>query len=388
MPLPLPAGIRSRHVDNGNGLVMHLLEAGYETADRPCVILLHGFPELAYTWRRIMPPLAAAGYHVVAPDQRGYGLTTGWDNRYEADLGRYRPLNLVRDVIGLLQALGRRSAAAIVGHDFGSPVAAYCALIRPDLFRSAVLMSAPFAGPPAFPFNTADGGTQSQNRSGGPNLHAGLDALDPPRKHYQWYNGTPQANADMLHCSQGLHAFLRAYFHYKSADWAGNTPEPLRSAEPRELARMPHYYIMERDRTMAETVAPHMPDAARIAACTWLPDEELRVYTESFARTGFQGGLHWYRASAQPGTQAELRLYAGRTLDVPACFMTGSADWGTYQSPGSFERMRDGHSCTRLLGCHFIDGAGHWVQQEQAEAVGQHLLAFLQSPEVRDAGQA
>ncbi len=152
----LPPGIRSRFVNDVNGLTMHVLEAGFEDQDRPCVLLLHGFPELAYSWRKVMLPLAAAGFHAIAPDQRGYGRTTGWDGDYDGDLGFFRFLNLVRDALGLVSAFGCRSVAAVVGHDFGSPVAAWCSLVRPDVFRSVVLMSAPFAGPPNLPFNTAN----------------------------------------------------------------------------------------------------------------------------------------------------------------------------------------------------------------------------------------
>ena len=152
----LPSGIRSRVVTNINGLTMHVLEAGFETNGRACILLLHGFPELAYSWRKVMLPLAAAGYHVVAPDQRGYGRTTGWDNAYDGDLDSFRIPNLVRDALGLVSALGYRTVAAVIGHDFGSPVAAYCTVIRPDVFRSVALMSAPFGGPPPLPFNTAN----------------------------------------------------------------------------------------------------------------------------------------------------------------------------------------------------------------------------------------
>ena len=122
----LPAGIRSRFVDGINGLRMHILEAGFEARGRPLVLLLHGFPELAYSWRKVMLPLASAGCHVVAPDQRGYGRTTGWDGDYDGDLASFRMLNIVRDALGLVAALGYRSVAAVVGHDFGSPVAAHC----------------------------------------------------------------------------------------------------------------------------------------------------------------------------------------------------------------------------------------------------------------------
>src|SRR5438132_12768980 len=114
---------------------MHMLEAGFEARGRPCLLLLHGFPDLAFSWRKLMTPLAALGYHVIATDQRGYGRTTGWDGAYDGDLGAFGMLNLARDATALVFALGHRSAASVVGHDFGSPVAAWCALLRPEVFR-------------------------------------------------------------------------------------------------------------------------------------------------------------------------------------------------------------------------------------------------------------
>src|SRR5882672_2312704 len=149
----LPPGIRSRFVDGINGLRVHALEAGFETPGRPCVLLLHGFPEIAYSWRKVMLPLAEAGYHVVAPDLRGYGRTTGGTADYDGDLASCRTMNLIRDAVGLVFALGQRAVAAVVGHDFGASVTAWCALVRPDIFRSMAIMSAPFAGPPAVPFD-------------------------------------------------------------------------------------------------------------------------------------------------------------------------------------------------------------------------------------------
>jgi len=367
----LPAGIRARFVAGINGLTMHMLEAGFETPGRPCLLLLHGFPELAYSWRKVMLPLAAAGYHVVAPDQRGYGRTIGWDADYDGDLASARMMNLVRDAMGLVYALGYRSVASVIGHDFGSPVAAYCALIRPDVFRSVALMSAPFGGVSALPFDT-DGKPAAR----GPDIHAALAALDRPRKHYQWYYSTRAANGDMWHAPQGVHDFLRAYYHHKSADWTDNKPYPLAGWTAAELAKMPTYYIMDAGQTMPETVAAVMPSQAEIAANAWLPDRELAVYAGEYERTGFQGGLQWYRIRTDGRYATELEVFAGRTIDVPSVFIAGSSDWGVYQVPGSVERMQ-GTACTRMLGCHLVEGAGHWVQQEQPEKVSSLLLDFL-----------
>ena len=308
----LDAGIRSRFVEAINGLTIHILEAGWPTdaerphrQDRPCLLLLHGFPELAYSWRKVMPLLADAGYHVVAPDQRGYGRTIGWDPDYDGDLLAYGMLNLVRDALGLVVALGRDSVAGVIGHDFGSPVAAYSALIRPDVFRSAVMMSGPFGGPPALPA----GEYRGSGAAGSAAIQHDLAALPVPRKHYQAYYCTRPANADMINAPQGLHDFLRGYYHMKSADWKQNQPHPLEAWTATELASLPNYYVMQLGDDMPATVARDMPSAAEIAACEWLPDDELAVYAEEYARNGFQGGLQWYRGTRhEPATRAAAAL--------------------------------------------------------------------------------
>ena len=369
---PLPDGIRTRAVPGINGLSMHVLEAG--EPGRPCLLLLHGFPELAYSWRKVMLPLAAAGYHVIAPDQRGYGNTTGWDPNYDGDLGSFRMLNLARDALGLVAAYGIRSVAAVIGHDFGSSVAGWCALLRPDVFRSVVFMSAPFSGPPAMPFDTIAHPPQPAT---GPTIHAALAALARPRKHYHWYYSTRTANADMRHCPQGVHDFLRAYYHHKSADWANNKPHILTGWTATELAKLPTYYVMDLRETMAETVAHEMPTPAEIDANIWLPDAELRVYSDAYARNGFQGGLQWYRCRTVGRFDAEHQVFSGRTIDIPAAFIAGAADWGVRQTPGALQAMET-RACTKYLGTHLIGGAGHWVQQEEPAAVTRHLLDFLQ----------
>ena len=144
-------------------------------------------------------------------------------------------LNVVKDALALVFALGHRSVAAVIGHDFGSPVAAFCALARPDVFRSVVMMSAPFAGPPSLPFAGASGPANAAT--------APLEVLDElatlarPRKHYHWYYSTREANANMQHAAQGIHAFLRAYYHHKSADWRGNQPFKLAAGAPANWRR-------------------------------------------------------------------------------------------------------------------------------------------------------
>jgi pimeloyl-ACP methyl ester carboxylesterase len=218
-------------------------------------------------------------------------------------------------------------------------VAAWCALVHPDVFRSVVLMSAPFAGPPALPLSTAETADAGRDSRAIPpvSIHDALAALTPPRKHYHWYYSTREANGNMRDCPQGIHAFLRAYFHYKSADWKQNRPHPLLAWTAEELAKLPTHYIMERDKGLAETVAPEMPSAAAIAACRWLPDDEWRVYGTEFGRTGFQG---------------------------------------VHQRSGDVEAMQ-ARACTQLRGCHLVEEAGHWVQQEQPAQVSELLLRFL-----------
>ncbi|RTL66362.1 MAG: alpha/beta hydrolase [Hyphomicrobiales bacterium] len=353
---------------------MHILEAG--APDKPLLLLLHGFPELAYSWRHVMQPLAELGYHVVAPDQRGYGRTTGWRADFDQDLRSFSLLRLAADAVALVQALGRDHAAAIIGHDFGSPVSAWAALTRPDVFRSVVLMSAPFAGAPPSASAQSEDAKPVSLHAAHDAVAAGLAALARPRKHYQWYYATRQANADMLHAPQGLHAFLRAYFHFKSADYAGNAPFRLQDASPEQLALMPAYYIMDLAHTMAEAVAPFAPPAHEAAQCAWLTESELAVYAEEFARTGFQGGLNWYRTRFESDIAADFNLYAGRTIDVPSMFIAGRSDWGVYQVPGAFEAMQT-RACTNMRGCHLIEGAGHWVMQEKPSEVVSRLATFL-----------
>ena len=369
----LPSQIRSNVCKGVNGLDIHYLEAGFEGKNKPLIVLLHGFPELSYSWRKIILPLSESGYHVVAPDQRGFGATTGWDNSYVSDLSSYYQVNLVRDILGFVSALGYAKVASIIGHDSGAAVAGWSALIRPDIYNSVVLMT-PFAGASVLPIDTSK--KLSIYKDPVDTISEDLAALPRARKHYQHYYRTRMANSDITNSEDGLASFIRAYYHHKSADWENNDPFPLASWTAEELAKMPTYYIMDLNDTMAEAVAKHMPTSQEIASCKWLSEDELQVYVSEYGRTGFQGGLNWYRSGGSEGNKRALELFSGMKMQVPAMFVAGRQDWGIYQKPGAIDRMKE-EVCTSMDNMHLVDNAGHWVQQEQPEAVLNHLVSFL-----------
>ncbi|KAL8716328.1 MAG: hypothetical protein Q9220_000233 [cf. Caloplaca sp. 1 TL-2023] len=372
-PLPSLSGLKERQVTSvASDLSYHIIEAG--KSDSPLLLLLHGFPELAYSWRKIMPSIAAAGYHVVAFDQRGYGRTTGWDTRpfHDVALSTFAPLNLVRDAIVLVNALGYNEVNCVVGHDFGCVPASLCALVRPDMFKRVVLMGHPFFGTPSLPREAATSYGEPQS-----DLHEQLAKLPQPKKHYRWYYSTPSAAAEMSP-PESLKSFLHGYFHLKSAD-AYNSPQPISAMTAEELDRLPPYYIMPLHLGMRDTVTQAMTSQEQQnmhSACQrWLPDSDLQVYVDEFARTGFQGGLNWYRVSTDPALQKDLDVFAGKKMEVPCLYLVGTKDWLLHQTPNPIERMRE--ACTQFHGPVMVEGAGHWVQQEQPERVAEEVLRFL-----------
>ena len=265
--------IKSDKVEISTGLNVHYLEASknnYNVSEKPTALLLHGFPELSFSWRKIIPVLAKEGFRVIAPDMRGYGLTTGGNKHYSEDISEYRLLSLATDILSLLSALKIKKIDLLVGHDAGSSVAGLSALIRPDIFKSVAMMSAPYTGAPKIESNLLYEDP----------IHKDLENLNPPRKHYQWYYSTPEANADMHLDKRSLHKFLRAYYHMKSADWKENNPYELGKWTAQNLAKMPEYYIMKLDHTMVEAVMSEFPKNNSYE--NWLNDIELEVYTNSF----------------------------------------------------------------------------------------------------------
>jgi pimeloyl-ACP methyl ester carboxylesterase len=375
-PLPLPQGITEDYIDctSSCGLNFHILKAG--SPKNPLILFCHGFPELAYSWRKIMPSIASKGYYCIAMDQRGYGRTTGWDQKpfHEVDLNEYTITNLVRDLVCLVYGLGFNSVHTIIGHDFGGVSSAATALMRPDIFKSTIQMSHPYHAPPVPP---------SKDQKPKLDIQAELAKLDPPRKHYKWYNSTPPAASHWDNPQQGLETYLRGYFHLKSATWSQNNPHPLAEWSAAALEEMPEYYIMRQSDSFPETVTRNMQGQDLHATEPWLSPESLGVYVSEWRRTGFQGALNWYRAqtASTPQSKKDLFLFSGKRIEVPVAFVSGKQDWGNYQQPGALESYEDEGSvrsgCYR--GATLIDKAGHWVQQEQPEEVVEAIGKFLET---------
>ncbi|GAB7362838.1 hypothetical protein MBLNU230_g3141t1 [Neophaeotheca triangularis] len=376
-PLPLPEGITEKYVDCSSscGLNFHILTAG--EPGNPLILFCHGYPELAFSWRKILPSIAKSGYYCVAMDQRGYGRTTGWPKQpfHEVDLLQYTLTNLVRDLVCLVYNLGYTSVYCIVGHDFGAVSSATAALMRPDMFKATVQMSHPHHAP-----ETPASNNEPRKRKR--DIQTELANLSPPRKHYKWYNSTPPAAYDWDNPPQNLTNFLRGYFHLKSGDWQHNKPRPLTEWSGKQLEQMPEYYIMPLASTMPEVVQTKMATEDATKTHPWLSESDLAVYVQEWSRTGFQGALNWYRArtvSQPPEVVRDLLLFAGRRLEVPVVFISGSRDWGNFQQPGALEGYEGDKvvapGCFR--GVKMVEGAGHWVQQEKPGEVVAELLGFL-----------
>jgi pimeloyl-ACP methyl ester carboxylesterase len=317
------AGINHRFVET-NGIRMHVAEAG----EGPLVILCHGFPECWYSWRHQLPALAAAGYHAVAPDQRGYGET----DRPEP-IEAYHILHLTADMVGLVHALGE-ARAIIVGHDWGAPVAWHCALLRPDLFTGVALMSVPYI----------------QRSWSDPRPTEMMRLLAGEQQFYQLYFQEPgKAEAEL---EADVRVSLATFLYSASGD-----PPPERRW--RFLFGKSERFLDSG--TVPETLPP------------WLTEQDLDVFTAAFEHSGFRGGLNWYRNLDR--LWELTRCLCGAQLRQPSLFIAGVLDGVITMYRLAFDALED--TVPNLRRKVLLPDAGHWIQQERPAEVNRLLIEFL-----------
>ena len=313
-----------------NSIRMHIAECG----TGPLVVLCHGFPESWYSWRHQLPALAEAGFHGVAPDMRGYGQT---DRPEEID--QYTLLHLVGDMVGLLDALGAEKAV-IAGHDWGAPVAWHSALLRPDRFRGVIGLSVPFI--PRRPARPTTLMPQSDNAF-----------------FYQLYFQAPGiAEAEF---ERDVPRSIRSLLYSASGD-----------APPREDGgtRLGEVGMVPRHRGFLS----HMVNPASLPP--WLTDADINFYVQEFMRTGFRGGLNWYRNIDR--NWELFAPFADACVGVPALYIAGDRDLvvafrGVNQIIAKLKQF-----VPQLRGTLMLPGCGHWTQQERVREVNDAMIGFLQ----------
>jgi pimeloyl-ACP methyl ester carboxylesterase len=304
-----------------NSIQMHIAEAG----EGPLVILCHGFPESWYSWRHQLPALADAGYHAVAPDQRGYGQTDAPE-----PIEQYSQPHLVGDIVGLVSALGADSAV-IAGHDWGAPVAWNAAMWRPDVFRAVIALSVP----------ASDRGPMRPTAS--------LKQAFGDEFFYMLYFQTPGVAEHEL--QKDVRRSLRMFLHSAS----GSGPE-------RAFRRLPK----------GADFLDQLEDTEKLPG--WLTEEDLEYFTQEFVRKGFRGGLNWYRNIDR--TWELSAAFQGKRIEQPALFISGDRDL-IRGNPGYEAQMRA--IVPDLRGIVILPGIGHWTQQEAPDAVNRALVDFLRS---------
>ncbi len=307
-----------------NGIKMHIAEAG----KGPLVVMCHGWPESWYSWRHQIVALAEAGFHAVAPDQRGYGQTDRPD-----PIDQYTQFHMVGDIVGLVAALGEETAV-IAGHDWGAPVAWNSAMMRPDIFRAVIGMSVPFGG--------ARGVMRPTSM---------MKAAYGDNFFYILYFQTPGVAEHEF--QRDVRRSLRTVLYSASGD------APVRAPEPRP-------------KTIAFLDA--MTDPATLPP--WLTEADLDYFTGEFERTGFRGGLNWYRNIDRNWDL--VGPWAGKKIEQPALFIAGDRD-GVITMSGGRDAVVAGleKNVTDLKGVILLPGAGHWTQQERPAEVNAAMIAFL-----------
>jgi pimeloyl-ACP methyl ester carboxylesterase len=318
-----------------NGLKMHIAEQG----SGPLVILCHGFPESWYSWRHQLQALAEAGFHAVAPDMRGYG-----DTQRPAQIEQYSLFHLVGDMVGLLDALGQASAV-IAGHDWGAPVAWHAALMRPDRFRAVIGLSVPY-------------------RPRGSVMPTSVMPRTDEASFYQLYFQEPGVAEKELEAD--VRSSLRRILYSGSGDVPRRNPgaTPTGGA-PTGVGMVPR----------TGGFLTRMPVAEKLPA--WLGETDVDFYAEQFKRSGFRGGLNWYRNIDR--NWELMSPFAGAPVIVPALYMAGDLDLVV-----SFPRMKEviadlARYIPKLRSTIMLPGCGHWTQQERPAEVNAAMIDFLRS---------
>jgi pimeloyl-ACP methyl ester carboxylesterase len=320
--------VRHRTVET-NGIRMHVAEQG----DGPLVLLCHGFPESWYSWRHQLAALAAAGFHAVAPDMRGYGQT-----EQPAEIDQYTLLHLVGDMVGLADALGE-GPAVIAGHDWGAPVAWHAALLRPDRFRAVIGLSVPFRPRGSVRPSTAMPQTD--------------DAV-----FYQLYFQAPGvAEAEL---SRDVRSSIRRVLHAGSGE---GRQAGAGLGDPAAVGMVPRAGGFQ-----SHTAEPPAPP-------TWLTEADVDFYTGEFTRAGFRGGLNWYRNIDR--NWELLAPYVGARVMVPALYVAGDRDLvvhfrGMDQLLPNLKKF-----VPELRRTIMLPGCGHWTQQERPKEINDAMIAFL-----------
>ncbi|MYT75462.1 MULTISPECIES: alpha/beta hydrolase [unclassified Streptomyces] len=321
---PSPA-LRHRLVDGPAGR-LHLVEQG----SGPLVLLVHGFPESWYSWRHQLPALAAAGYRAVAVDVRGYGRSSG-----PTETDAYRMLNLVADNVAVVRALGEEGAV-VVGHDWGSTIAATSALLHPEVFRAVGLLSVPYA-PPGGPRPT-----DVFSRIGGPEEEFYVSCFQEP--------GRAEAEIE-----PDVRGWLAGFYAALSAD---TMPAP---GEPD-----PHFVTRGGGR-----LRDRFPSAATLPS--WLTEADLDVYAGEFERTGMTGALNRYRCMDRDWQ--DLAPYDGAPVRQPSLFIGGTRDASTTWMADAIDAFPT--TLPALSASHLLEDCGHWIQQERPAEVNRLLTDWL-----------
>ncbi len=317
--------LRHRVVD-ANAIRLHLVEQG----DGPVVLFVHGFPESWYSWRHQLPAVAAAGFRAVAIDVRGYGRSSA---PYEVDA--YGMLAHVADNLGAVAALGA-AQAVIVGHDWGSPIAAHSALLRPDVFRAVAFLSVAYSPPgggrPTEVFSRMGGGEEF---------------------YINYFQQPGRAEAEI---EEDVRGWLLGMYIAASGD-AVSPPGGGTMATVRPGGKLKDRFVI--------------PDTLP----AWLTEEDLDFYVGEFERTGFRGALNRYRNVDRDWI--DTRAWRGLPIRQPSLFIGGERDGPTVWGAGAIARY--GETLPGLRGSHILPACGHWVQQERADDVNQILVEWLKT---------